>query len=148
MILIKNEESGFTLIEVIVAVLILAVGLTSAAVMQTRAVDGANSANRMSERVTVAEQWIEDLMCWPIRSEGDLDPAALFTDPNMNDGTWQDAPDPDSSIPVRTQFRAMAGYPLESLTTIEATVIPSNASAWREEKKRITFSYIRSARWN
>ncbi len=145
---IKTGESGFTILEVVIALMILGVGLMSAAAMQTRAVEGTNSANRLTERVAVAEEWIEDLMSRPIRTGEGLVPDTLFTDPDMNDGTWQDGPAPCTSRPLQTQYRATAGYPLENLTTIGITVTPSGVSGEQKEKKRITFSYIRSTRWN
>ena len=143
-----NGESGFTIIEVMIAVLVLVVGLVGAAAMQTRAVDEANSANRMSQRVTAAEQQIEDLMSRPIMAEGDLIPDSLFDDPLLNDGTWYAAPDPYTAQPRQVIYRARAGYPLENLTTIEVSVIPSGMSESQREKKRINLPYIRSVRWN
>jgi type IV pilus modification protein PilV len=148
MVFIKKSEAGFTIIEVMIAVLILAIGLLSTAAMQTRAVEQANSANRLSERVTVCEEWMEDLMSLPIRSDGDIDPDPLFSDPDINNGTWQNAPEIYSEKNIQTEYRVTAGYPLENLTSIEVSVIPYGMTESQKEKKRITFPYIRSTRWN
>ena len=91
MCMIRNEESGFTIIEVMIALLILAVALVSAAAMQTRAVHESNYAGRMTECVTATEQMIEDLMS---RNIVVTDPSNPDHDPIFNnaDGEIHDAP--------------------------------------------------------
>ncbi len=145
---VKINQAGFTLIEVMIALLILVVGLMSAAAMQTQAVSGTNAANRMSERMTVAEQWMEDFMSRTIRPEGELEEDVFFSDLVDYSGTWQDALTPYTSIPVKVQYRGITGYPLEGLTTISVMVMPSGLSGMVQEKKKIIIPYIRSTRWN
>ena len=144
----KLNEAGFTLIEVMIALLILVLGLMSAAAMQTRAVTGTNAANRMSERVTTAEQWMEDFMSRVIMTEGGLEEDAFFSDLVDDSGTWQDAVTPNTAIPVKVQYRGTAGYPLENLTTIEVKVVPKGVLSQVQKKKEIILPYIKSTRWN
>ena len=58
----QEREGGFTIIEVILAISILAIGLLAIANMQVTAIQGNSSARRMSERVTWAQDKFEELM--------------------------------------------------------------------------------------
>lgn len=57
-----NKEGGFTLVEVIVAVSILAIGLLAVASMQTSAITGNYRAYRLTEGTTWAQDKLEELM--------------------------------------------------------------------------------------
>lgn len=61
----KNRESGFTLIEVIVAISLLMFGLLAVASMQVGAINGNAYANRVSEATTLVQDRIEQLMALP-----------------------------------------------------------------------------------
>ncbi len=55
---ILNQSKGFTLIEIMLAIIILSIGLLAAAHMQVSAID----ANAMSSETTIALNLAEDLM--------------------------------------------------------------------------------------
>ena len=74
----QSREAGFTLLEVIVAISILTVGLLAVAAMQTSAIQGNDSAYRVTESATWAQDRLEFLMALP------YDDAALS---NGNDKT-------------------------------------------------------------
>ncbi len=140
----KNNESGFTLIEVLVAVLVLAIGLASAAAMQTRAVNENNNAARLAGRVAGAELVMEDLMNRIIvPTDDDVDD--IFIDP---DGDWQDMPTGTDYQTFTATYRVNADTPLNNLMTIDVVATPRGMSSQYQEKRKITFSYIRSARFN
>ena len=61
----KDREAGFTLLEVIVAVSILTVGLLAVASMQTAAIRGNETAYRVTESVTWAQDRLEFLLSLP-----------------------------------------------------------------------------------
>ena len=61
----KDREAGFTLLEVIVAVSILTVGLLAVASMQTAAIRGNDTAYRVTESVTWAQDRLEFLLALP-----------------------------------------------------------------------------------
>jgi prepilin-type N-terminal cleavage/methylation domain-containing protein len=61
----KTREAGFTLLEVIVAISILTVGLLAVASMQTAAIHGNDTAYRITETVTWAQDRLEYLLALP-----------------------------------------------------------------------------------
>jgi type IV pilus assembly protein PilV len=82
---IKNlkKQEGFTLIEVLVALTIFAVGLLAIAAMQTSAIRMNSSGNRLTEISTVGIDRLENLMSLP------------YSDPLLANGTRNDpAPPP------------------------------------------------------
>ena len=58
---IKNKQSGFTLIELFIAIMILAIGLSAAATMQAVALDSNSIANRISVSSSLAQQVAEEI---------------------------------------------------------------------------------------
>ena len=58
----SKRESGFTLLEVIIAISILTVGMLAVASMQTAAIRGNSFANQATESITWAQDKMEDLM--------------------------------------------------------------------------------------
>ncbi len=57
----RTAQSGFTLIEVLIAVIVLAVGLIAMARFQATVLQGSSLARERSEAVALAEQKIEQL---------------------------------------------------------------------------------------
>jgi type IV pilus assembly protein PilV len=71
------KEGGFTLVEVIVAVSILAIGLLAVASMQTSAITGNYRAYKVTEGTTWAQDRLERLMAMDygdLTSGGPVDP--------------------------------------------------------------------------
>jgi len=143
---IKNEN-GFTILEIMIALLILAGGLMGAAAMQTRSVEEGMNANRTTRRITAAEDRIEDLYIKDIMPTSEnLDPfykysaalepieGNLFTD--------------NTSPYYRVEYQALGGEPLDMLTTIQVTVIPkAEGNEEAVEKRTLVVNYIRSNRY-
>jgi len=59
---IGKDETGFTLLEVIIAISLLAVGLLAVASMQVSAITGNAHANRVSEATALAQDRLEELI--------------------------------------------------------------------------------------
>jgi prepilin-type N-terminal cleavage/methylation domain-containing protein len=59
---IRRGEQGFTLLELLIAIVILAVGLLAAASMQGTALRADSFANRGTNVTTIAQQIMDDLM--------------------------------------------------------------------------------------
>jgi type IV pilus modification protein PilV len=56
------KESGVTIIEVMIAVMVLTIGLLGVAAMQTKAIKDNSYASVLTEKTSVAEQWMEWLI--------------------------------------------------------------------------------------
>jgi len=123
----KNEE-GFTLLEALVAITILAVGLLAVATMQTTAVRGNTRAIGLTEAMTVAQTRVERM-----ESLGYND--AVFTDGGgANDGAagLGDIPADGQDLGVKVGNRGLAynvywnvapNWPLANAMTIRVIVI-------------------------
>lgn len=68
-----QKDQGFTLIEVLIAITIFAVGLLAVAAMQTSAITVNSTADQITTRMTWAQDKIEELMALP------------YTDPLLED---------------------------------------------------------------
>jgi type IV pilus assembly protein PilV len=87
----KYKERGFTLIEVLIAVVILVFGILAVASMQIMSLDGTSSAVDRTQRVAVAMDTMERLMSLPysqIASGTTIVPIGFST-------TWVIGQDPD-----------------------------------------------------
>ena len=61
----KTRQSGFTILEVMVAISILAIGLLAVFSGQNMAIQGSNRANRLTEAMTLAQDKVEELLALP-----------------------------------------------------------------------------------
>jgi type IV pilus assembly protein PilV len=84
--MIKADEVGFTLLEVMIAVTVLTVGLLAVAGMQTAAIRGNDNAHRVTEGTTWAQDRLELLVALP------------YNDARLTVGTGK--ADPVQSAPV------------------------------------------------
>ncbi|MGA7146203.1 MAG: prepilin-type N-terminal cleavage/methylation domain-containing protein [Desulfobacterales bacterium] len=76
-----KKQDGFTLIEVLVALTIFAVGLLAIAVMQTSAIRMNFTGNRLTELSTLGIDKYEELMSLPY-TDPQLAVGGPYTDPN------------------------------------------------------------------
>jgi type IV pilus assembly protein PilV len=98
-----NEESGFTLLEVIIAISILTIGMLAVASMQAAALRGDSFAYSRTEASTWAQDKMEELMADPYTTAGgDTEPHGNF------DVIWNITPHPDvanvSTITVTVEY--------------------------------------------
>jgi len=59
---LAGKESGFTLLEVIIAMAILSIGLLAIGYMQITAIDSNSTANRITEGTSLAQDKMEELI--------------------------------------------------------------------------------------
>ncbi|SPD72356.1 hypothetical protein PITCH_A130008 [uncultured Desulfobacterium sp.] len=101
------HEKGFTLVEAMIAVVVLSVGLFAAASMQIKAVDVNSSADRYTDAVNIAQAVLERLLTLEY-DRFVIDPELLddaqmavshepFTDTNGNSAWDMDEPYTDSN---------------------------------------------------
>lgn len=67
-----NNNKGFTLIEVMIAAVILAIGILGVAAMQAAAINGNNTGRSFTEATTLAQNWVEIIIRLPFnKTAGD-----------------------------------------------------------------------------
>ena len=76
---ISGNQKGFTLLELLVAVVFLAIALLAVAGLQTTAIHSNSIANKLSAAASIAQQVMEDITALPIDS-----PLLNSTNANIN----------------------------------------------------------------
>jgi type IV pilus assembly protein PilV len=141
--LVYNNKNGFTLIEVMIAMLILAIGILAVAKMQISAVKGNSAASGFTEATSFAQNKMEELVNLDYDDSGLND-----TDDNGNDinnsGTNQDTnfngiDDDDEGIAVDD----IANFGLGDISTIAN---PNEADGFQQEIGATNIQYNIS--WN
>ena len=79
------DQRGFTLIEILIAITIFAIGILAVASMQISSINGNADAQRITDASTIAQDQLEELMA--------LDYNDPLLNDDDNDGTNQDAND-------------------------------------------------------
>jgi len=72
-----SQSSGFTLIEVLIAMFVFSIGILGMGAMQVRAIQGNSHARQISEATNIAADQIEII--------AGLTYTSLYTDPSLND---------------------------------------------------------------
>jgi prepilin-type N-terminal cleavage/methylation domain-containing protein len=131
------KESGFTIVEVMIAIVVLVVGMLGVAAMQTKALQANVFAGRVTEGCAVGEAWMEWLMKQPYDRIAALDAdytdtaATALTVPcdsstaissfqtwGLGTFTEEQLPNPRNAGSTMT-WRITADYPIENTTTVE-----------------------------
>lgn len=102
-----KKQDGFTLIEVLIAVTIFAVGLLAIAAMQTSAIRMNSTGNRLTELSTCGIDKLERLMSLP------------YSDPQLGAGTQTDPVTPDG---YTVSWTVVPNIPTTNTSTITLTV--------------------------
>ena len=109
-----KKDDGFTLIEVMFALGVFAIGMLALAAMQTRYISGNASSRLQTEGTVVASQWIERLKVLP-EDHADLDAA---NNPHQRtDGAYQ------------VTWNVIDDMPINEVKTITITVTSNNPNA-------------------
>jgi prepilin-type N-terminal cleavage/methylation domain-containing protein len=156
----QAHQAGFTLVEVMVAVVILAVGLSAIAGMQTSSIQQATNSDQMSMRVNAITHRAEALSDMPVRDETlgldgamqiDVTTSGIFEEENMceysKDCGWSYVDYEDTSAHTVRQ-RVIQGYPLPNLVMIELEAAPQHVSESEAKRRTVRLTYVRSTRFN
>jgi prepilin-type N-terminal cleavage/methylation domain-containing protein len=163
-------QAGFTIVEVMVAVVIFAVGLTAIAGMQTRSIEQSTFSDQMSMRVNAITHLAETLTRMPVMDESlgldggvqiDVTTSGIFEEETMcqygttcdgdggeycDDG-WDEVDSANKSPHALCQ-RVTQDYPLPNLVMVELESIPQGVNEYKTERRTTRLTYVRSTRWN
>ena len=153
----KLKEEGYTLIEILVAIAILAFGLMAVATMQVTAIKTNAVASGMSQGLTLAQDKAEELMNLSystlIDTTGDgtdeddgfglnntVDPADECNNEPVSDGFWPADPSWDCTAKYRLFWNVAVDEPVADSKIIRVIVI------WTErgKDKRISLDFIKT----
>ena len=100
----EREEKGFTLLEVMIAITILAFGILAVASMQTSSIYGNSVANRLTEGTSCAGNKMEELLTIPDTdaqlSSGTHGPETVMSGVSRFDVNWEVIDSVDPSNPL------------------------------------------------
>ena len=114
--IIQKNQSGFTLIEIMIAMVVFSIGLLGVAAMQIAAVKGNSSSNGLTEAATIAQNKMEELM---ILDNYQTDPD-LTNGPHVLPGTVSGAT--SISYNISWNITDNTPPPATTLKTISVTV--------------------------
>lgn len=149
-----KSESGFTLVEVMIAIIILSFGVVGFNLMQVRAIKGNSDADRLTSMAMLASDKIEKFIAMDYDTFVAEDGTGLNDDyAGLNDGLPDDDPDTDDTTsdgeediwdkktgdsPLFTlRWNVAVDFPVVNNTTVRIIVIDN----WAQ--KALTFDYTR-----
>ena len=118
-----SRESGFTLVEVMIAIVVLVVGLVGVAAMQTKALQANVFAGRVTEGCAVSESWME----WLMKQSYDR-VAALDVDHTDTSATVLTVPCDSETAMSRFQTWGLGAFTAEQLPNVRNT---GSTMTWR-----------------
>ena len=110
-----QNDTGFTIIEVMIAISILAVGLLGVAAMQTSAIQVNSAAGQMTTRITWAQDKMEELMALPYTD-------TLLVDNNSTVGVMTNHTDTSPPTGYTITWSVDNNNPVSSTKLITVTV--------------------------
>nr|WP_321400259.1 prepilin-type N-terminal cleavage/methylation domain-containing protein [uncultured Desulfobacter sp.] len=136
----RYNDAGFTLIEVLIALMVFSIGILSIGMMQLRAIGGNNFANQLTEATVFGSDQIEQMLSW------DYDDDRLKSTNNnaytLPDGSnlTADGDQADSDNFCHAYWQISDDTPVTDSKTIDVTVYWSR----KGELKRFSLSAVKA----
>ncbi len=119
----SGHESGFTLLEVMIAMAILGVGLLSIAVAQLSAIKVSARSRNLQQAMFLAREQMDDIEALPLNAP--LLQAAATTDDPAN--PLQTGNDPENQTSFNRSVTVTPNAPVAGLAQVSVTVIWNNS---------------------
>lgn len=116
---LRGGQQGYTLVEVLIAITIFAVGLLSLAGMQVTAIQTNSTANTMTAATALAEGVMEEILAW---SAGDPRVGSDADDIDWDFGGGQTTKFINGAGAYSAVYRVDADAPVANVSTITVTV--------------------------
>ncbi|RLC07188.1 MAG: hypothetical protein DRH90_00950 [Deltaproteobacteria bacterium] len=136
-------NTGFTLIEVLIALVIFAIGILGVAALQSGSIRGNTSARGVTDIALIATDRLEMLRSLPYDDPAlsagvhVLNQATDRVDNNYNGLIDEDVP-ADETGPITIQYTVTTDWPIERTKTVAVTVTHAGASV----RKAVTMQQI------
>ena len=118
--MVGNRERGVTLIELVVSIVIIATAASAVLGVLSSSVSRSADAMVLSQAVSVAEAYLEEIMLKPF-----VDPDG--TDGEVNRADFDDADDYDGLVDTGARDQFDAAIAALAQYTVSVTVVPSTA---------------------
>jgi len=99
----KSNQKGFSLIEILIAITVFAIGILAVGKMQIAAIKGNSFANDLTKATTLAQDRMEELIGFPY-DDTDLDDTDTDDKAGLDDNTTATADHNDSNNPVDGRY--------------------------------------------
>ena len=120
---LSGHESGFTLLEVMIAMAILGVGLLSIAVAQLSAIKVSARSKNLQQAMFLAREQMDDIEALPLNAPL-LQAGATTNDPG---NPLQTSNDPDDQTTFNRSVTVTPNAPAPGLAQVSVTVVWNNA---------------------
>jgi type IV pilus modification protein PilV len=138
----KSNESGFSLIEVLIAITVFTIGILAVGKMQITAIKGNSFANDLTEATTLAQDRMEELIGLPY-----TDPLNDDTNGNQDNGlddtnATADHSDPNNPVDDRYNifWNIATNYPINNTKTIRININWTDRGA----QKRVSITSMKA----
>ena len=139
--IIQENQNGFTLIEVLIAMTVFAIGILGVAAMQLAAIKGNSYSSHLSEASTISQDKIEDFISLnyndPVFNDDDGDGTGGLDDTNNPDETNQS--NGVTGIQYTTVCNIAIDQPIQNTKTIRTI------TTWTEKgaRRTVKMDYIK-----
>jgi type IV pilus assembly protein PilV len=127
-----NTDNGFTLIEILIAMVVLSFALLAVAGMQVTVIRTNSSSNLLTQGATIAQEKIEELMTLPYNHLNLID-----TTPEGSFTTYNEPNPPDG---YSVQWQVDEGSPIPNNKTVNVNVLWNSAG----NTKSFSLSFVKS----